>query len=263
MRPNNNTESTRHAFVLNNTLLDVFLRRPLLCLLRPLITHTTHDTFVYREIYKTCLDSSLAILSYQDLFDPHLADLDITNSTIYWDIFHTFFQHDIFRSALSVCEHMRLSAPTSSSSSPANGPTKTIPRSYQIPNMTTLTRLVETTLDSFTRRVHKKGINIKDLILLTIILKFIRARGPLEQKEHLMLQGATNTLTACRQHLLSIATQHTLSSDISDFAQMVLTSHFIWTNCLRLYRYSRSIPQPYRKPQGNPYLLSSPRYRTS
>lgn len=233
LKPNNNTESTRPAFVLNTTLVDVFLRRPLLCLLRPLITHTTHDTPIYHEIYKTCLDSSLAILSYQDFFDPHFADhLEVTDSTIYWDIFHTFCQHDVFRSALSVCEHMRLSTLISPSSSPANDPTKTTLR-YQIPNKATLTRLVETTLDSLTRRVHKKGINIKDLILLTIVLKSIRTRGPPDQREHLMLQGARNTLTACRQHLLSIATQHTLSSDISDFAQMVLTSHFIRTTYLQ------------------------------
>ncbi|OKP14290.1 hypothetical protein PENSUB_53 [Penicillium subrubescens] len=206
LRPNQDTESTHPAFVLNHVLLDTFLRRPLLCLLRPVIIHaqTPQDHPSFHEIRGLCLDSSLALLSYQDYFDPHFADPDVTNSNAYWDIFHTFCQHDILWAALSVCEHMRLSSIISSTPSPADITTDTVGSRHQTPSKASLTRLIENTLDSFTRRVHHRGSNVKDLILLTTVLQSVRARGSAQQRERLMLQGAKNTLTACRQHLQSI-----------------------------------------------------------
>jgi hypothetical protein len=227
LKPNQNTESTRLACVLNHVLLDIFLRRPLLCLLLPILSHTSHDNSSFQEIQETCLESSLAILSYQDYFDPHFADLDVSNLTAYWDIFHTFCHHDIVWAALSVCEYMKLLAPTSTAPSPANYTREPTGSLSQIPSKTSLIRLIENTLDSFTRRVHHKGSNIKDLILLSTVLQSVRARRSTEQRERLMLQGAKNTLTACRQHLLSMATQQTFSSDMADLAQMVLISHSI------------------------------------
>lgn len=225
LKPNNNIETTSPAFVLNHVLLDVFLRRPLLCLLRPVITHTQSpcDHPSFHEIRGACLDSSLAILSFQDYFDPHYADPDVTNANAYWDIFHTFCQHDILWAALSVCEHMRLPSNISSAPSPADNTTDTAGSRFQIPSKASLTRLIENTLDSFTRRVHHRESNVKDLILLTTALQSVRARGSAQQRERVMLQGAKNTLTACRRHLLSIATQSS-PSDMAELGQMVLIS---------------------------------------
>jgi hypothetical protein len=223
LKPNHNTESARPTFVLNHVLLDIFLRRPLLCLLRPVITHTqspyNHPSF--HEIRGACLDSSLALLSYQDYFDPHFADPDMTHSNAYWDIFYTFCQHDILWAALNVCEHMSLSSSISLAPSRANNTTDTAGLRRQIPSKASLTRLVENTLDSFMRRVHHRGSNIKDLILLTTVLQSVRARGSAQQKERLMLQGVRNTLTACRQHL-SMSTLQILPSDMAEVEQMVL-----------------------------------------
>lgn len=227
LKPNHNAESARPAFVLNHVLLDIFLRRPLLCLLRPIITHISHDDPSFHEIRGACLDSSLAILSYQDYFDPQFADLDLSNSTPYWDIFHTLCQHDILWAALSVCEHMRPPTKTPTAPSPADDFTESRSSRIPIPSKAGLTRIIEYTIDSFTRRIHNRGNNVKDLILLTVILQSVRARGSEEQKERSMLQGAKNTLTACRQQLLSVATQQSLSSDMPDLAQMVTSTHLV------------------------------------
>lgn len=220
LKPNHDPESTHPAFVLNHVLLDIFLRRPLLCLLRPIITHpqTPNDHSSFHNIRALCLDSSLALLSYQDYFDPHFADPDVPNSNAYWDIFHTFCQHDILWAAHSVCAHMRLSSNISSAASPADNATDTTDSRRQTPSKASLTRLIENTLDTFTRRAHHRGSNVKDLILLTTVLQSVRARGSAQQREQLMLQGAKNTLAACRRHLQSI------SSDIVELGQTVLIS---------------------------------------
>ncbi|CEJ54176.1 hypothetical protein PMG11_00497 [Penicillium brasilianum] len=223
LKLDHDTESARPASVLSHVLLDIFLRRPLLYLLRPAITHISHDDPSFHEIRGACLDSSLAILSYQDHFDPQFADLDVSNTTAYWDIFYTLCQHDILQAALSVCEHMRLPTKTLVAASPTRDVTEPRNSRIPIPGRAGLTRIIENTIGSLTRRVHCRGNNIKDLILLTVVLQSIRARGSPEQKEVSMLQGATNTLTACRQHLLSIATQHTLTSDLPNLAQLVIT----------------------------------------
>lgn len=232
LKPNQDTEGTHPTFVLNHVLLDIFLRRPLLCLLRPVITHThtPHDHPSFHEIRALCLDSSLALLSYQDYFDPHFADPDVTNSNAYWDIFHTYCQHDILWAALSVCEHMKLSSNISSTSSPTDNTTDTTGPRHQIPSKASLTRLIENTLDSFTRRVHHRGSNVKDLLLLATVLQSVRARGSAQQRERLMLQGAKNTLNACRLHLLSITTQISLSH-IGELGQTVLISRPIRNFC--------------------------------
>jgi hypothetical protein len=222
LKPNHDTESARPASVLSHVLLDIFLRRPLLCLFRPVITYISHDDPSFHEIRGACLDSSLAILSYQDHFDPQFADPDVLNSTAYWDIFYTLCQHDILRAALSVCEHMRLPTKTLVAASPPRDVTEPRISRIPIPGKAGLTRIIESTIGSFTRRIHCRGNNIKDLILLAVVLQSIRARGSSEQKEGSMLQGATNTLTACRQHLLSMATEQTLSSDLPNLAQRVI-----------------------------------------
>ncbi|KAJ5364015.1 uncharacterized protein N7496_009728 [Penicillium cataractarum] len=243
LKPNHNTESARPAFVLNQVLLDIFLRRPLLCLFRPVITHISHDDPSFHEIRGACLDSSLAILSYQDHFDPQFADLDLSNSTPYWDIFHMLCQHDILWAALSVCEHMRLPMKTPTASSPANDVTESRISRIPTPSKAGLTRMIENTIDSFTRRIHNKGNNVKDLILLTVVLQSVRARGSEEQKERSMLQGAKNTLTACRQQLLSMTTQPSLSSDMPDLAQMVQSSETLTQLQDTGQRLSTSQPQ--------------------
>ncbi|KAJ5157148.1 uncharacterized protein N7482_008248 [Penicillium canariense] len=204
LNPRHDAENASPALVLNRVLLDIFLRRPLLCLFRPVITHSTPEDPSFHSMQRACLDSSLAVLSYQDYFDPNITGLDVVNPNAYWNVFQAFCQNDILWAALSP---VILPSPFSFCS--------------QAPSKASLSRLVDNTLDSLTRRIHEKGSNVKDLLLLTVVLQSARFRGSAEQREQRMLQGAKSILSACRQYLLSKATEQFVSSDLADLAHMI------------------------------------------
>jgi enamine deaminase RidA (YjgF/YER057c/UK114 family) len=74
---------------------------------------------------------------------------------------------------------------------------------------TSLTRLVENTLDSLSRRIGEAGNNVKDIVLLAVVLQSVRGRGSPEMKDRWMTHGAKKALSACRQYLLPAVTdQH-------------------------------------------------------
>ncbi|KAJ5934295.1 hypothetical protein N7466_003842 [Penicillium verhagenii] len=226
-------ENSDPAFRLGRVLLDVYIRRPLLSLYRPVLANHTHDGPPLLEIQRASLESSIIVLSYQDLFDPIIADLDLPNSNTYWNIFQTFCQNDILWAALSVCEHLKFINQQTSVQSPSNNfavdsnnnnnnntiknhnnPTKPHPpnNNHTTHSLTSskasLTRLIENTIDSLTRRIGEKGTNVKDVLLLSVVLQSVRARGPSEQKERHMSQGAKKALSACRQNLLTAANEN-------------------------------------------------------
>jgi hypothetical protein len=193
---------------LNQVLLDLYIRRPLLCLYRPVNRSNSDDDPALISIQRACLDSSLTILSYQDYFDPNLADLDVQNSNGYWNLFHKFCKNDVLWAALSVCEHMKLSTQQTTNHSP-NGTTElstAFQAQTQLPLMAhskvSLTRLVECTLDSLSRRIGESGNSVKDILLLAVVLQSVRGRGSAESKQRWMMQGANKALSACRQYLL-------------------------------------------------------------
>ncbi|KAJ5347507.1 uncharacterized protein N7506_000760 [Penicillium brevicompactum] len=192
LRMNRNSSSQSDPSVLfNQFLLDLYIRRPLLCLYRSVKSKTP-------DLSASSLDSSLAVLSYQDYFDPNLADLDVQNSSGYWDIFHTFCQNDIMSAALGVCEYMKLSTQNADQVAEGPDPTTSAPHTKA-----SLIRMVENTLDSLSRRIGEAGNNFKDILLLSVVLQSVRGRGSLETKQGWMMQGAKKALSACRQYLLT------------------------------------------------------------
>ncbi|KAJ5656853.1 hypothetical protein N7507_008803 [Penicillium longicatenatum] len=210
------------AFALNRVILDVYIRRSLLSLYRPVLACHTHNDSSFLEIQRACLDSSIAILSYQDIFDPNIVDLDIHNINSFWNMFQTFCQNDIILAALSVCEYLKLLSQQASIHSSFSDSTfeknnqqnhdntihdNSINHSLSH-NKASLIRLVENTIDSLTRRIGEKGTNMKDILLLSVVLQSVRARGPAEQKDRRMSQGAKKALSACRQNLLSAASEN-------------------------------------------------------
>jgi hypothetical protein len=152
-----------------------------------------------KTLQQACLHSSLTILSYQDYFDPNLVDLDAQNSTEYWNMFHTICKNDIMRAALSVCEYMIATQTTDQTPSPGL-PTATLPQ-QPLHSKASLIRTVENTLDSLSRRIGA-GNNVKDIVLLSVVLQSVRGRGSAVTKQRWMMQGATKALSACRQYLL-------------------------------------------------------------
>lgn len=197
--------------LMNQVLLDLYIRRPLLCLYRPVSTDNNRDNTALQEIQRACLDLSLTILSYQDYFDPNLADLDARNSHGYWDIFHAFCKNDVLWAALSVCKYMgqyTQHTPTTDQHS-SDGFSDLNIKQNQSHSKTSLTRLVENTLDSLSRRIGEAGNNVKDIVLLAVVLQSVRGRGSPEMKDRWMTHGAKKALSACRQYLLPAVTdQH-------------------------------------------------------
>ncbi|KAI9931801.1 hypothetical protein MW887_010380 [Aspergillus wentii] len=212
------------ALLLNRVLVDVYTRRPLLCLYRSVAMGDCRDDPMFLEIQRVCLESSLAILSYQDYFDPNVADLDVFNSTTYWDIFQIFCKNDILWAALSVCGYIKLSSQQQSGpQTPSDNPQPGVFSNSQgmMHSKASLTRIVENSLDSLTRRIGENGSNIKDVLLLSVVLQSVRARGSAQLRERWMYQGAQKALSACRQHLLPTMAEQPYAFNLPDLAQML------------------------------------------
>lgn len=211
------------SLVFQRVLLDVYLRRPLLCLFRPVITNAPNnrDETSFYEVQRVCLDSSLEILSYQDYFDPNISDLEVSNLNTYWNAFGILFQNDILLSAVSICEHMRLSNQRPTIHSPSNDVSSETPSHYETHTKASLIRVVENALATLARRIGEKTSNMKDILLLAVVLHSVRARGTAEQRVRTISQGARKALSACRQHLLTSAAEQSIGLQLADFAQLV------------------------------------------
>ncbi|PYH42393.1 uncharacterized protein BP01DRAFT_346935 [Aspergillus saccharolyticus JOP 1030-1] len=198
LHPAQSMNTSRPNALLNRILLDVYMRRPLLALYQALLMDPQNRP-PPREVTHRCLESSLAILAYQDHFDPRVADLDlIPATTIYWDLLHCFCKADLLFAALTVCALLKPQTQSPVSDNSTSPPPPTLPPPHTKPN---LTRIVESTLDGLTRTIHQPGSHLKDVVLLAVVLQSVRGRS--ESKTLWMHQGATQALTACRQHLLT------------------------------------------------------------
>ena len=230
----------RPDILLNQVLVNVFMRRALLKLYRPFLFGEMSAHPSLDHIRHACLDSCLAILSYQDFFDPHVADLDsfALPSSFYWTLFQIFCKSDVQWAAISVCQYIRISTPGLSPSkdssdtalatsiSSSSGASLEVPAMYSYSNATvaslplqhlsvapapsqaSLTRLVEGTIDSLVRTLASPlpetdlSSSLKDILFLAVVLPLARAaRGSPQVREKLMYEGLRNVLVDCRQAL--------------------------------------------------------------
>ncbi|PLB54057.1 Zn2Cys6 transcription factor [Aspergillus steynii IBT 23096] len=213
------------ASLLNRVLLDIHIRRSLLCLYRPVAMKESQEAD-YHTLQQSCLESSLAILSYQDLFDPSVADLDLFTSSVYSDLFQSICKNDLLRAALSVCGYMKTSG--KNPHTPASNSSVGLAKQTPMHSKASLTRIVEATLDALTRRVAHPGSNVKDIILLAIVLQSVRARSSSQVKDHWMQEGAKKAFSACRQHLFSSVTDESVAGNIADLAQLLQSSQALF-----------------------------------
>lgn len=202
----------RPGRLFGRVLLDVYLRRALLCLYRP-FTLDASGGEIFAEARRACIRSSLILLSHQDVFDPDVADLDVINSKKYWDLFHVICKDDIMQAALGVCLEIkmmsRMSATNTSGMPPVKNPPRSHERSVQVNTdervstwtKANLTRTVENILESLVRRINEFGSDFKDSLCLSIVLQSVRTRSS-HEKEALMREGITSFIRLCRQRLL-------------------------------------------------------------
>ena len=199
---------------LNRVLLDVLMRRMLITLYRPFLVSEHQLDPSFDRIRSKCLESALAILSYQDYFDPEVADLDaFALTSLYWNIFQIFCRDDIRWAALGVCQYIKtftqsVPTPATDGTSPASGRHLAITQTPNgcaadsIPTKGSLIRLVENTIDGLIRSVVLPGSSLKDIAFLVVLLRLVRgARSSGEQKEKLMYEDSKKVLVACRQIL--------------------------------------------------------------
>ncbi|TGO08140.1 hypothetical protein BTUL_0224g00130 [Botrytis tulipae] len=198
------------SHLLDCVLLDIYLRRPFLNLYRLLLWEERQDDPLFREMQQICLESSVAIVSYQDYFDPSVADLDLLSTNLHWTMFQICCKNDVLAAVLSICQYIKSSASGSQSneSSPGFTPNQ-FPTTLPSPPATNnhfskarLTRIVEGTLEGFTKRVGEFGSDLKDVLILSVAMQSVRASGTSNLKENLMHEGAKKALLACRQTLL-------------------------------------------------------------
>ncbi|KAJ6000594.1 hypothetical protein N7481_001003 [Penicillium waksmanii] len=207
---------------LNRVMLNVFLHRPLLALLQPVVTAGTHNEhLLFPEIQQTFIKSSLSILSYQDYFDPNISGLGLFNlSEASWETFQALFHQDILSAALNVCKYMRYLDQASVQRGSTNHRSTSLTLSGQPVSRVSLIRLVENTLETLTRRISERGTNVKDILLLSVVLQSARGRGTTTQQDLLMSQGARKALSSSRQYLLSKQSEEANPFSVSDIAQM-------------------------------------------
>ncbi|KAF2124239.1 hypothetical protein P153DRAFT_261256, partial [Dothidotthia symphoricarpi CBS 119687] len=147
-----NSPNTTSGSILHRVLLDVYLRRPLLYLYKPLIQDPTTTT--HPEIHTHCLTSSLTILSYQSLFTPLALQTITPNPTPLQTFFHRCCKADILWAALSTCQHIKTLRPSSR-------------------DCAALVETVESTIQSLIARIDQKGSDVKDIVFLGLALQAV------------------------------------------------------------------------------------------
>jgi Fungal specific transcription factor domain len=196
--------------LLNTVMLDMFVRRPLLCLYRPLLLEDRPDDSAFMEIQQVCLESSLRILQYQNYFDPRCSDLNLPNIESYWNVFQICFKSDALRAALNVCQSIKSSTLASQIKSPpslpatrSGTPTNSHTQSSQLQfSKIGLAQVVENMLDGLERRIGEPESELKDNYFLSVVLQSVRIRGSSQNKTPMMHEAARNTLQACKNRLL-------------------------------------------------------------
>ncbi|KAL2808285.1 hypothetical protein BJX63DRAFT_39821 [Aspergillus granulosus] len=182
------------ALVFNSVLVDLYIRRPLICLYSHMSKCQPSNS-----LRNASLDSCLIILSHQDYFDPTVADLGVP---AFWEIFQIFCTNDILRAALFVCEHIKQ-------------PMATLPKYH---TKASLIRGVDNTLQALIRSFGHPGSSFKDILLLSVELHLVRVGGMEGEKKELVHRGVLETLLACRERLIVSSAQQQ-----NDLAQVLQT----------------------------------------
>ncbi|KAL4782621.1 hypothetical protein BJX76DRAFT_349254 [Aspergillus varians] len=191
--------------LLSQLLVNLYIRRPLISLYQ-CIASKTRGQESNPEVQDTLLACSLSILSYQECFDPAVSDLDFHNPPDYWQLFQTLCRNDVLQAALTVCSYVKL-APAPWHAAHAKDD---------------LLRTVENALHGMVRTLHQPGSDMKDVVLLAVVLNLVRAQGSEKAQKELVKQAIITIMTACREHLTSSSvTDALLAQDTNRAAQSV------------------------------------------
>lgn len=178
--------------MLHRILLDLYMRRPVLCLYKALLLeHQTQNATnepMLAEMEKHCLESSQAILSYQDLYTISNLAMVANSTRAHQDFIYNACKMDVLWAALTLCQNIkgRLGASTPKAAS----------------DISALICSVETTLGYLIDRIGQKGSDLKDIVFLALVLQSVQISESDVERTQLLHQTAMNTLATCREKLL-------------------------------------------------------------
>lgn len=178
---------------LHQALLDLYLRRPLLPLYKSLLHGQLAPSPELIEMRRRCVSSSMAILSYQDLFSTASLAPVTKNPMIHQDFFYRCCKKDVLGAATTCCQHIKL---LRAASTHANSP-------WQMSQeVTSLISTVDSTIKSLTARMGRKGSDLKDIVLLALVLHSVQSPPSPSRDPQALQEVLRSTLAACYKTLL-------------------------------------------------------------
>ncbi|KAF2023538.1 hypothetical protein EK21DRAFT_118658 [Setomelanomma holmii] len=158
-------------------------RRPILCLYKPLLLgqELRANIDMCKKVERHCLDTSVVMLSYQDLYTISALQT-ITNSPMaHQNFFYRCCKMDILWAALSCCQAVQRTGVDASSN---------------------LVSTMEFTISCLIDRIGQKGSDLKDIVFLALALRSGQLPDSTPEKPHALQQVMKRTLAACRERLL-------------------------------------------------------------
>jgi hypothetical protein len=186
--------------LLHRMLLDLYLRRPLLCLYKPLLLADQKDHATFTEVQRHCLTSSLTVLSYQDLYTPNALTSVGSIPLPQQDFFYRCCKTDMIWAALTICQHIKLLRQGASADPP-------VETEIGYDNKF-LIKTVEILIDNLIARIGRKGGDLKDIVFLSLALKWVQLPDSSPDKAHALHQNTRKTMAACVERLLQPLVTH-------------------------------------------------------
>lgn len=187
-------------------LLDMHVRRPLLALYRPFALSTVECP---SHITTSYLKSSMVMLTYLDELDPRMPGFaDVSH------MYNIVLRHDIMQAAFSVCYFIKSAndqhvAKNPNSSALVNGQLPSPEAAHHsgelgfinaldnrmVWSSQGMTRAVQKTLNEFTSIIKDSSCDLKDTVVLSVVLNSVRGGSTEERIQHIT-EGITAIVEA-------------------------------------------------------------------
>ncbi|RMZ69956.1 Zn2Cys6 transcription factor [Pyrenophora seminiperda CCB06] len=177
----------------NRVQLDIYIQRTLQYLYRPLLLTAQPYTTALTEIRRHCLQSSLAILSYKEFHTPEKLSLVVGNPLMKQDFFVRMWKPDMLWAGLTACQHIRLVRMSVAAGS--------LQQSGEH-DKAILVKTVESTIDFLIDRIGREGSDLKDILFLSLALKWVQLPNSRPDKLHALHEHTKQLLEACLEKLL-------------------------------------------------------------
>ncbi|RYN25258.1 hypothetical protein AA0112_g8631 [Alternaria arborescens] len=175
--------------LLHRVLLDLYLRRPLFCLYKPLLYNDQGNPEATKEVWLHCIDSSLAILAYQDFYNPPILKEAADGPSSEQDFYYYTCKTDTLWAALMICQRIKQIC---------QHPEQQMHAHHE----QALVATVQNTIRSLIARMGRKGSDLKDIIFLSLVLKWVQLPDSCPERTYELHLTATRTMAACVDQLL-------------------------------------------------------------